>query len=85
MKPRHKLLGDRTRIAVADRPAVDLDHRDHLRGRARKEALVGDVDVVLGKRSLADGQPGVRSQAHDHGPRDAGQDTPGVVGEKPVG
>src|SRR5947209_3859972 len=47
-----QLAGDRTGLAVADRPAVRLDHRHDLSGGAGQEALVGGVDVVPSLRDL---------------------------------
>src|SRR5712692_11989660 len=50
-------LGDGTRLAVADRPAVDLHQwHDAARG-AGQEHLVGRVEVVGGELGLARGKP----------------------------
>ena len=49
-----KSLRDRPRLAVADRAAVDLHHRNHFRGAAGEKTFVGDVHVVLRERHFAD-------------------------------
>src|ERR1700704_3042341 len=43
---RLQLLGDRTALAVSDRPVVQLAYRRHLGRGAGKEGLVGDVHVI---------------------------------------
>ena len=49
----------------ADRPAVDLDHRNDFGGGAGQKAFVGHVDVVPGQRDFADRDAGRLGQL-DH-------------------
>lgn len=42
----HEVLGHGSGCAVADRPFIDFGNWDNLRGRARCEALIRDVEVV---------------------------------------
>src|SRR5439155_1186827 len=63
----------RTGLAVADAAIVELADRRHLRGRAGKERLVGEVYLVAGEALLTAGDAELGEELEDGVARDAAE------------
>src|SRR5262249_35445121 len=60
----NQVARQRAGLAAPNRSTVNLDHWNHFGRRAGEEALVGDVDIVLGKHDLAHVDAGLNGQLH---------------------
>src|SRR2546423_3985668 len=73
-------LDDRPDLAIADEPAVDVDHRRNLGAGAAEEDLVGNVELGAVDRALEDFHAELGTEQLDHG--EPGEALENIVGRR---